>query len=85
MTYSVEGFGEVEENYQNVESLVYTVTYLVHGFQKVSENLVQGFQKVSENRFLQDEAVLFGGDDVIAVEMVHHDVSNHTFHQLTRY
>jgi len=28
--------------------------------------------------------VLFGGDDIIAVEMVYHDVSNHTFHKLAR-
>ena len=73
MIDSVEGFGEVEEDHQNVESLIHAVTNLVHGF-----------QKVSDNGFLQDESVLFGGDDIIAVEMVHHDVSNHTFHQLTR-
>ena len=46
--------------------------------------MVHGLQEISDNRFLQNEAVLFGADDIIAVEMVHHDVSNHTFHQLTR-
>jgi len=74
VTDPVEGFGKVEENHQNVESLFYAVTYLIYGF-----------QKVSANRFHQDEALLFGGDNIIAVEMVHHDVSNHTFHQLSWY
>jgi len=61
-------FGEVEENHQNVEFLVYVVTYLIHGF-----------QKVGDNRFLQDEALLFCGDGIIAVW----SIMNQTFHQLT--